>query len=246
MFSMIKRAIRLLFNGIVVVSLVVIGMRVVPQLVVDEVTGQIQRWLGTYSTQAPTVAAQSTADVHTVDIRAVVTAMHALHRWETQGVRVHACTVVDNTESGKLWSWFTEETKEVCADGVIIAGVDMRRFADTIQHTPGTTWVRATVPASAVFSVTIDPQSYTFGGRKGVFAPERDDAMWTRIQTNLTDGMLNAGCERQVTIAAAAEFNMVVTALIRAVDPQITDVTITGDAGDCSVVAAIDAPAEGN
>lgn len=208
---------------------------------------QLNAYVGQFVTQAPAASAQEPVAIHTIDTRAITVALAKLNRWETQAVKVHACTTVDNAQSGKIWSFFTEEVKSVCADGVIIAGVDMRDFAGNVTTTAGS-WVHVTVPASQVFSVTVDPTTYTVdtaAGRKGWFAPERDDAMWQQITQNLRDGMLTEGCTQNVTSNAADAFREVVEKQIKAIDPAIMAVTVDVSAGDCKTIAAIDWQQEG-
>jgi Protein of unknown function (DUF4230) len=229
---------------LVAVVVTVVLFQYGPQLLGQTVTNGVNGWLTDHATQAPPVAAAVPESLTTVNTTALVTALRALNRWETQGVRVHTCTTVDNTLGGKPWSFFTEQVKEVCADGVVIAGVDLHGFAEQVRVHDGSS-VQVRVPASQVFSVTIDPLSYTFDGRKGWLSPDREDAFWQVITTNLYNGMLDGACHQQVTERAAASFETVATELIQAIEPGLTDVRIDGAVGDCRTVVDF-AATEGN
>ena len=63
---------------------------------------------GLWDTTTAPPAAQADADplVNVVSTEAIVTAMHALNRWETQGATVTGCALVDNNEMDHFYSFF--------------------------------------------------------------------------------------------------------------------------------------------
>jgi len=197
---------------------------------------------GLWDTTTAPPAAQADADplVNVVSTEAIVTAMHALNRWETQGATVTGCALVDNNEMDHFYSFFVGETLELCGTGTVIAGVDMAQFTDTLRVENDGRTVQVTVPDSQVFSLTVDQtQMRRQSESRGWFAPNKTGFLNQKAQVAVQEAMLAEACGQGITQRAAEEFTVVVTKLIKAVNPDITTVNVSINAGDCMSIVPL-------
>ena len=189
-------------------------------------------------TTAPQVLTDDEAEVNVVSVQALVTAMQGLNRWETQGATVTGCATVDNNETNHFYSYFVGETLELCGTGIVIAGVDMSQFTDTLSIKNDGRTVDVRVPDAQVFSLTVDQtQMRRQSGSRGWFAPDKSAMLNQTAQINVQEAMLLEACDQALTQRAADEFTIVVTKLLKAVNPQITTVNVFVNAGDCKTIA---------
>jgi hypothetical protein len=189
-------------------------------------------------TTAPQVTTDDKAEVNVVSTEALVTAMQGLNRWETQGATVTGCATVDNNETNHFYSYFVGETLALCGTGTVIAGVDMSLFTDTLSIKNDGRTVDVRVPDAQVFSLTVDQsQMRRESGQRGWFAPDKSAMLNQTAQIKVQEAMLQEACAQALTQRAADEFTMVVTKLLKAVNPQITTVNVFVNAGDCKSIA---------
>ncbi|MFM2309980.1 MAG: hypothetical protein RLY87_2102 [Chloroflexota bacterium] len=190
------------------------------------------------TTTPPAAIADEDTTVNIVSTEAIVTAMYGLNRWETQGATVTGCALVDNNEMDHFYSFFVGETLELCGTGVVIAGVDMTQFNNAVQIENDGRTVSVTVPDSQVFSLTVDQtQMRRNSGSRGWFAPDKSAFLNQTAQVAVQEAMLADACKQNITQRAADEFITVVTAHIKAVNPNITTVNVFINAGDCKTIA---------
>lgn len=189
-------------------------------------------------TTAPQVTTDPEAEVNVVSVQALVTAMQGLNRWETQGATVTGCATVDNNETNRFYSYFVGETLELCGTGTVIAGVDMSTFSDTLSIKNDGRTVDVRVPDAQVFSLTVDQsQMRRQSGSRGWFAPDKSAMLNQTAQIEVQEAMLSEACDQALTQRAADEFTIVVTKILKAVNPQITTVNVFVNAGDCKTIA---------
>ncbi len=189
-------------------------------------------------TTAPSVPTDDAAEVNVVSTEALVTAMQGLNRWETQGATVTGCATVDNNETNHFYSYFVGETLELCGTGIVIAGVDMSTFTDTLSIKNDGRTVDVRVPDAQVFSLTVDQtQMRRHSGSRGWFAPDKSAMLNQTAQIEVQEAMLLEACDQALTQRAAEAFTIEVTKLLKAVDPEITTVNVFVNAGDCKTIA---------
>lgn len=237
---MIARLLAIVIKTIFLIALVVFALNYIGKTIPELPFANAFTGLWDRTTAPPAAEANPDPQVNVVSTKAIVSAMHALNRWETQGATVTGCALVDNNEMDHFYSYFVGETLELCGTGRVIAGVDMAQFAETLRVENDGHTVQVTVPASQVFSLTVDQtQMRRQRESRGWFAPNKNGFLNQKAQVAVQEALLTEACTQGITQRAAEEFTVVVTQLIKAVNPGITTVNVVINAGDCKAIAPL-------
>ena len=237
---MIARLIATAIKTVFLLALVVFALNYIGKTMPELPFANALTTLWDKTTTPPAAKADPDAHVNVVTAKAIVTAMYALHRWETQGATVTGCALVDNNEMDHFYAYFVGETLELCGTGTVIAGVDMAQFADTVRIENDGRTVYVTVPDSQVFSLTVDQtQMRRQSESRGWFAPNKTGFLNQTAQVAVQEAMLADACKQGITQRAADVYVIEVTKLIKAVNPDITTVNVSINTGDCMSIVPL-------
>jgi hypothetical protein len=175
-----------------------------------------------------------------LDEQTIVRQMNDISRLETQSALIDTTFTLTNDEARSNWSWWSGEMLMMRAVGTVIAGVDLADMSvNDITVSDDGRMVRMTLAEVKILSLTMDQaQTQPLSYKKGLGLIFDDSIQMTEQAYAMAhENILRKACSTGMMEKAADNNKMQLTQLIKAMNPAVTRVDITVQAGDCLTVA---------